>query len=269
MIFVPKVGKMTFRYINKSVYYELKGEGRPLILLHGFLESSIIWDRMAQELSKEFQLLLVDLPGHGKTDTFSETHSMEFMAELLNDLTDHLGWTQFSLMGHSMGGYVGLAFAEKYTEKLNSLYLLNSTAVADSPDRIINRNRALKVVAQVKLPFIAMAIRHLFSESSLQKYAKEIDLLIAHAQEFSAEGIMANIRGMRDRKDRSEVLKAFPNAKYLLCGTEDPIISLTESENLSKVTETPLKIMDGSHMGWLENTPEIVKVVHFIDFLGT
>ena len=260
---------MTYRFKNKAVYYTLEGKGRPLVLLHGFLESSSIWTAMAKLLSKDFQILTIDLPGHGKTEVMGESHSMELMAELIHSLVCDLEIDSPYILGHSMGGYVALAYAEKYPAKLSHLILLNSTAQADSPERIANRNRALELIKKERLGFIASAIPQLFTEASRIQYKSEIKQLIKEAYSFPKQGIMANIRGMRDRKDRIAVLKQFDRPKMLICGKNDPIVPVEHLKRLASTTKTPIEILAGSHMSWLENPFEIVKIVHFIENFGT
>ena len=82
--------------------------GPCIVLLHGFLESLCIWDEFVNELSKDFKVLTIDLPGHGKTENFSEVHTMEFMAETVKAVLEHLKIEKCVLIGHSMGGYVRL-----------------------------------------------------------------------------------------------------------------------------------------------------------------
>lgn len=167
-----------------------------------------------------------------------------------------------------MGGYVALAYAEYHPERLSHLILLNSTAAEDSTERKENRNRALELIKKEKRGFISSAIPQLFSNDSRGQYSEEIQLLIEEAREFPSQGIAANIRGMRDRKDRTVVLKRFKGPKILICGEKDPVIPLEHSKSLAITAETPIKILSGSHMSWLENTMEIVKIVHFIENFG-
>lgn len=98
-----------------------------MVLLHGFLEDGTIWDRYVDHLSKKYFLIVLDLPGHGKSGVVAKTHSMELMAEAVYELLQLLKIDTVVLVGHSMGGYVSLAFAEMHPETLSGLVLLNST----------------------------------------------------------------------------------------------------------------------------------------------
>ncbi|MEZ4778272.1 MAG: alpha/beta hydrolase, partial [Flavobacteriaceae bacterium] len=157
------------------------------------------------------------------------------------------------------------AFTELFEEKVSKLILLNSTSEADSKERKVNRNRAIGFIQKEKKSFLGMAISNLFSENSKICYSKEIEWLKKEALLFPTEGIIANIKGMRDRKSRTFILKEFSKEKWLICGENDPIIPVTSSKSISKKTNTNLKILLGSHMSWLENEAEIVKFLLFID----
>ncbi len=259
---------MNHTYKGKSIFYSIEGKGTPLVLLHGFLESSNMWKSLKKEFKKTHRVISLDLPGHGKSETLGDSHTMELMAEAVYSLLEKLAIPEVMLLGHSMGGYVALAFADLFPDAFTHLMLLNSTAAADSPERIVNRNRALELIQNEKRGFITSAIPQLFCEASRKRFTGEIEVLIEEAKLFPTEGIAANIRGMRDRKDRTAFLKTVEKPKIIICGENDPIIPLEHSKTLAIAAETPLEILPGSHMSWLENLVEIVKIVHFIENNG-
>ncbi len=224
-----------------------------------------MWQRLIPDLSTRHTVITLDLPGHGKSAVLSETHSMELMAEVVKALLNHLNICKAIFIGHSMGGYVVLAFAELYETVVSKLVLLNSTPAADSPERKLNRERALDLIPRNPEAFIRMAIRNLFAEKSRDNFSEEIKQLQMEALRFPVSGIMAAIRGMKSRKDRTEVLKKFKGDKYMICGKEDPIVPILESEKLGKATNTTVKIVDGGHMLLAENHVEIVKIMCFIE----
>lgn len=116
--------------------FERKGNGKEtLVLLHGFMENLSIWSDMEPHLSKDFSLLKIDLPGHGQSEIFGEVHTMELMAEEVKKVLDSQNLNKVHLLGHSMGGYTSLAFAEKYPDTLKSLTLFFSTYFADDEEK--------------------------------------------------------------------------------------------------------------------------------------
>ena len=93
------------------LHHEISGKGKkPLVLLHGFMENTTIWDEMEAHLSKDFTLIKIDLPGHGKSKIYQEIHTVELMAEKVKEVIDALKLEKINLLGHSLGGYVSLAF---------------------------------------------------------------------------------------------------------------------------------------------------------------
>src|SRR5690606_3968227 len=132
---------MIIEHQGIPVYYSSKGHGKPLVLLHGFLETSKIWDPYIEELAAKRQVICIDLPGHGDTGVFGEVHSMELMAQVVNIVLEELNVSRATITGHSMGSYVSLAFAELYPEKISGLVLMNSVPVADTEEKRINREK--------------------------------------------------------------------------------------------------------------------------------
>jgi pimeloyl-ACP methyl ester carboxylesterase len=261
--------KMIYYFNNTPIFYTTTGSGEPLVLLHGFLESSTIWKDIITALKNKYTIIALDLPGHGKSGNISEIHSMELMAEVLHGLLEYLGISKSKLVGHSMGGYVALAFTERFPAAVDTLVLLNSTSISDSLERKENRDRALRIIESEKKSFIGMAIVNLFSTETRILFPAEIESLKKEAYSFSTEGISANIRGMKDRLDRTSILKNFPGHKWVVAGTQDPIVPISHAKELAFDTNSHLKIVEGSHMSWLENQDEIVNFMLFIDFFYT
>ncbi|PHS67438.1 MAG: alpha/beta hydrolase [Flavobacterium sp.] len=258
---------MIATFNNSSIHYTITGKGPALVLLHGFLLSPTIWTEIIPKLAKKNQVITIDLPGHGKSECVAEIHSMELMAEVVNSILVENNIEKTNFIGHSMGGYISLAFAEKYPDKINKLVLLNSSSEADSEERKINRNRAIKVIENNSEIFIKMGIAALFTEERQGKFQHLIEKLSEEAFKFPVEGIIASIEGMKIRKDRTSVLKNFKGEKYMISGVEDPIIPITNSEKVVSLTNTKLYKVQSGHMSINENIDEIVKIMYFIDFI--
>lgn len=255
---------MIYHYKNIPIYYETFGKGSAIVLLHGFLESSTMWKPLIPQLSKNNFLLTIDFPGHGKSGVISEIHSMELMAEVVNEILKYLQIASATFIGHSMGGYVSLACTEMFPEKVEKLILLNSTPVADSEERKENRDRALKVIDQNTKTYIGMAIGNLFAETSREKFAAEIEALKTEAYSYPVEGIKASIKGMRDRKDRTKVLRQFKKEKFMVLAEEDPILPLLETQRVAEQCNVSLKVIEGGHMSVVENRIAVINFLHFI-----
>lgn len=121
-----------FSFKGGRIHYSDSGKGIEIILLHGYLESSEVWNGFTQKLAGSFRVISIDLPGHGLSDVYKETHSMEFMAEGVKSLIEKLGIDKIFLVGHSLGGYVTMAFLELYPETLAGYCLFHSHPFADT-----------------------------------------------------------------------------------------------------------------------------------------
>lgn len=256
---------MIFPYNNRNIYYETRGEGPAILLLHGFLEDSRMWEPLMSYLQEKFRVVTMDLPGHGRSDVFNDTHSMEFMAEIAHGLIAHLQLGSVSLLGHSMGGYVSLAYLELYPSEVRQLILLNSTPFDDSPDKLNNRKRALELIPKNKKLFVTMSILNLFAEDRREDLTAEIRTLQQQALQIPTKGILAAIRGMMKRKDRSEVLTKFQGSKFMIAGTKDEVVLIQDSKKAAKLTDSVLVKVESGHMTLIENLNELMKFVHFIE----
>ena len=124
----------------------MKERAEPLFCYMVFLASNQLWEAQFEDLSKRYRVIAPDLPGHGSSDSLGYLHAMELLAEAVDALIRHLGLRKVVLIGHSLGGYVSLAFAEKYTDKLKGLILINTTASADSSQRKASRDQLIKML---------------------------------------------------------------------------------------------------------------------------
>jgi len=246
-------------YKNIQIAFTAQGKGEAIVLLHGFLENSTMWENVIPALEKNYQVITIDLLGHGNTERLGYIHTMEEMAQTVSYVLDHLQIEKASFLGHSMGGYVALAFAELFPTRIQKLLLLNSTPLADSPERVANRNRAIRLVKQNKDAFISMAITNLFGKESREQLREKINALVKEAQQLPTENIVAAMEGLKTRKDRTHILKNFTGEKIFLAGEEDEIVPLESLQQLAKETNTQLKTFRGGHMTHLEANEELLR----------
>lgn len=248
---------LNYKHINVS--YSDTGKGTALVLLHGFLENSTMWDAFVPELAKKYRVITVDLLGHGQTGCLGYIHSMEDMADAVHAVLHELRIRKAIFTGHSMGGYVSLAFAELYPDMVKGLVLLNSTSRVDSEERKLNRDRAIMAVKQNYTAFVRMSIANLFSEDNRDRLASEIEAVKEQALKTPLQGIVAALEGMKVRKDREVLLHFAPYPILLVLGKKDPVLNYNES--LEQLEETQVKLVtypDG-HMSHIENREELLK----------
>ena len=255
---------MITHYRHTPIFYETQGSGPALVLLHGFLESSTMWLALADEFKAKYTVITLDLPGFGKSGCFNEIHTMEAMADVVIHVLDTLHIPSAICIGHSMGGYVGLALIDLYESRIEKLVLLNSTTVADDAALKLKRNRAVEVLERHKESYVRMSITNLHTESARINFASEIMKQKLEAIHFPKEGLQAAHLGMRDRPDRTSVLANFNKEKYIVAGVDDTIAPLDSLEHIAQITKTSLYKVEGGHMLLTENWEKTVKVLRLI-----
>ncbi|NBU81309.1 MAG: alpha/beta hydrolase [Flavobacteriaceae bacterium] len=252
-------------YKNIKISYTDQGKGTAVVLLHGFLENKTMWDNYVLKLSKNYRVITIDLLGHGETECLGYIHAMEDQADMIFAILTSLRIRKVILVGHSMGGYVGLAFAEIYPDYVKGLFLLNSTSRADSIERKNNRNRAIKAVKQNYTNFVRMSIANLFSEGNRELMAKEIEKVKLEALKTPLQGIVASLEGMKIRKDREVLLHFAPYPIHLVLGKKDSVLPYEENSNQIEETKVGLTTFPDGHMSHIENETELNRVL--VDFL--
>ena len=244
---------MELAYKGTQIFYTDEGKGPALVFLHGFLENSSIWDALKQEFLDKHRVICIDLLGHGKTGCLGYMHSMTMMAEAVKAVLDQLRLRKVVFAGHSMGGYVALAFAELYPDHVKGLALINSTPLADTEEKKLNRDRAIAAVKQNHRSFIRMAIANLFRPKNRRIFADAIKGLKQEALKTPLQGIVAALEGMKIRPDREVLMHFTPYPKLVVLGKRDPVMDADKLYNQLKTTEVELCVYPDGHMSFLEN----------------
>ncbi len=248
---------LTHKGIN--LFYTDDGVGSPIVLLHGFLENSNMWLPFIPSLSKKNRVICIDLLGHGKTGCLGYIHTMELMAEIVEAVLSHLKIKKATLIGHSMGGYVALAFAEKYPNKTEGLCLMNSTAEADSEEKQINRDRAIIAVKQNHKTFIQLAISNLFRPKNRTIFSEEIKHIKKEALETPLQGIIAALEGMKIRKNRAFLLRNNNYKLMMIISKKDPVLNYDDLVNQTKNTQVKVVEFPDGHMSHVENKIDFLR----------
>ncbi len=246
---------------NTAISFSDIGKGTVVVLLHGFLENKKMWKDLVPSLAEKNRVISIDLLGHGETDCLGYIHSMEENAEIVNAILSHLRIRKAVFIGHSMGGYVALAFAELYLNRVKGLILLNSTALEDSVERKINRDRAIKAVKQNHINFVRMSIANLFSENNRDRLKNEIENVKLEGLKTPLQGIIASLEGMKIRKDRQFILKETDFPKLLILGEKDGVLLYKDNASQIEATNTELISFPDGHMSHIENKEELEKVI--------
>lgn len=255
---------MYITVLGRRIWYTEKGTGQPVVLLHGYLESSEIWDNFAEGLSAECRVISIDLPGHGRSDVYSDTHTMEMMADAVKSLTDQLKLKKFFLIGHSLGGYVSLAFLGQYPENLNGYCLFHSHPLADSEEALQKRMKEIAMVLSGKKDLMYPDnIEKMFAPSNLDRLKEAVKRSKRIASGNPGNGIIAILNGMMKRPSRAEVMEVTRVPGLWILGAKDKYIDhLTIQQKVKLPENARVAVLKNSgHMGFIEEQDLSVELI--------
>lgn len=248
--------KALYKYKNSDIHFEVKGKGRAIVLLHGFLEDKNMWNITVDELSKTYKTIAIDLPGHGKSESIGYVHTMEMMADMVKKLLDHLNLRRYIVLGHSMGGYVAMSIAELFPDNIKGIGLLHSSAAGDNENRKKDRMRLVELLKQnKKFDLPSVVIPGLFREEKNAYINKQKALYIRRAKNISTKSLIACLHGMKDRTEREIILKFAPYPVLFIAGLHDRLIpwQTVEKQSLMPRHSTFVILKNAGHMGQVED----------------
>lgn len=247
-----------------TLRYRISGSGPALVLLHGYLENLTIWDELTVELESSYSVLTIDLPGHGKSICKQEVIGMDFMADCVSAVIRTAGMDKIYLIGHSMGGYVSLAFAERYPSWLKGLCLFHSTPNADNHEKRAARMADIKLVKEGnKEQIVQNNIPRLFANQNQERLAGEVEHIKSIARSTSDIGIVGALNGMAQRPDRNHIVDQATFPVTMIFGRFDNLISMEVAQNLEdrhKKART-VYLNNSGHMGFLEEPDQTISVI--------
>ena len=254
--------------IDAKIRYRDVGEGPVVVLLHGYLESLKIWNGIIDELREDFRIIAPDLPGQGHSTVSREIQTMDSMAEEIKLMLNHLEIEKCFMVGHSMGGYVALAFLEKYPEMLNGISLFHSSPFADTEEKKENRNREIELLRNGrKSQLYNTHMSKVFATENVDKHQKKIVKLKERAQKTPEEYIISVIEGMKTRPDRTEVLKNTKLPVQYIIGAKDNFIPMEILDKLQLPENSQVFVLENSgHIGMYEERKKSAKALR--DFIG-
>lgn len=248
-------------YKNIDVSFSENGVGQAIVLLHGFLENKNMWNELIPHLSKRNRVIAIDLLGHGNTGCIGYVHTMEDQAEMVHFLLTKLRIRKAVIIGHSMGGYVALAFAELFPDFMKGIVLLNSTSKADSEEKKTNRDRAIAAVKTDYTSFVRLSINNLFSEINRLKMKDEVEATKTEALKTPLQGIVAALEGMKMRAGRETTLRNQNYPKLLILGREDGVLPYEEHAAQVDNTSVMLFPLSDGHMSHIERKDELLEML--------
>ncbi|MBE6197843.1 MAG: alpha/beta hydrolase [Rikenellaceae bacterium] len=226
-----------------------------VVLLHGYLENMLVWEEFVPLLYKDVRVITLDIPGHGISEVKGEIHTMDYLADTLAAALDKLGVESITVVGHSMGGYVALAFAERYPNRTDAVVLLHSTPYADSEEKRKNRQREISLIRSGKKELLAHSAPEAgFAADNRTRFRTAIEDLQQTVYLTEDAGIIALLNGMIERKPQSEMLHNLGKPILFILGRKDGYIVPEVAEKM--VAEHPeaevVWLENSGHMGFIE-----------------
>lgn len=265
-------GGLQISYYDTGEVNGVLADQSAIVLLHGYCGSSRYWENIIPRITGLGRILIPDLRGHGGSSAPEEpVYRIEAFAEDLLELIEALKVESVYLFGHSLGGYVSLAFAEKHPEKVRSLSLVHSTAMADSAEAKQNRDKAAQAILTDGIePFVDGLVPKLFAPAHRETMADKVKEIAVIGYGTSAAGAAATALGMKARPDRREVLDNLKVPRLLIAGSEDGVIPTEKTFTAEGSNVSHVVLDETGHMGMVES-PSVLgeRMAAFIRFLST
>lgn len=240
-------------------YYE-EGKGEPIVLIHGFCGSKDYWQKVIPALAKEYRVIAVDLPGHGDSDLPSGDFSIEKMGEMIAGALQELDVENASVLGHSLGGYVTLALADIYEDKLAKFALVHSTANPDTEEGKKGRDIAAgKIEAEGIESFVDGLVPNLFAPGEEHKVELQQAKEIGYGT--NPEGAKTALRAMKQRPDRNHVIKHTELPVLIVAGEKDQIVPPEKSFTVERPNIKQALIKGVGHMSMYEAPEKLIKEI--------
>jgi pimeloyl-ACP methyl ester carboxylesterase len=253
-----------------KVCYSVSGEGEVVLLIHGYLESAEVWGEFAEQLSRKYRVVAVDLPGNGRSSDFDAEHTMCFLADSVMAVMDDQNVSRAVVVGHSLGGYVALNIAERYPDRLSGYILFHSHPYPDTDEVKENRIREIGIVESGKKELIyPVNIPRMFASANLERFEEAVERSKQIASAHTGRGIVAVLKGMMGRKDRSAVLASGKVPSMVILGRMDNYIDydMITGRLIIPGHGSVITLEHSGHMGFIEEAERSVAVVD--DFISS
>jgi len=241
--------------------YVRRGKGTPLVLIHGYPLDHISWDEVASLLENKFDVILPDLRGFGQSTTVETPYTISDMADDLASLLDHLEVEKAALAGHSMGGYVALAFAKKYPQRVSGLGLVSSQAVADSPEGKDRRYQTAADVVEKGVNIVAEAMTpKLSTDASVQAFVRDVIV------KQSKSSVIGALKAMAERENLMSHLSSVKFPVVLIHGNADVLIPIERAKEIKTVLPSAqlVELQGAGHMPMMEFARETAEGLKFL-----
>ena len=255
-------GEDQLAYFDEGNTMANKGKAT-LLLIHGFGEDHCIWKQQINFLSKHYRVIAPNLPGvHCKPLHIHHSHapSIRNYVEVMHELMHHLHIEKYYVLGHSMGGYIGLAFADYYVNHVIGLGLIHSTTYEDSPAK---KETRLKVAAFIQeygtQKFLETSTQNLFGNAFKQAHPDKIQDVMDSVSDVSPEAMVQFVMAMRNRSAHTHMLTEQRIPIWMIVGEEDIAVPFEDSMQQTQLLPPNhvIVLKQVGHMGMLEATEQV------------
>ena len=238
------------------LHYIRKGSGHPLVLVHGFLGSHEMFHLLMDALSNHFEVIAVDLPGHGKSVVDKNSYSIVDYANAIVEVLEHEGIKEANWLGHSLGGYITLAALAENLAPIKKAILLNSSVSADTEEAKEKRTKQQGTIKDNGVDaFVDEVIKNFFGENASPQ-AVETGCTIA--KDATVEGLTLALDAMKHRPTRQNYIDVTSIPILIIEGDEDKVVApiKTNNVNVKKV------IIESGHSGMLEDVDGVLQAIY-------
>jgi pimeloyl-ACP methyl ester carboxylesterase len=236
--------------------YEVKGDGIPLLLIHGFPLNHTLWDSQAANLCEIARVITPDLRGFGASNPVQGIYSMDLLAQDCRELLDHLGIHKPVVIGGlSMGGYIAFAFYRLFSERVRGLILAATRAGTDTPEGKANRENSARLVSELGISVLIDAmLPKMMASKTYAGRPSLVESVRKMMETTSVEGAIGAQLGMKDRSDSTPTLLHITQPTLILHGDGDQLVPLGEAERMQAAIDgSQLTILpDAGHLLNLE-----------------
>jgi len=243
-----------------NITYEGRGHGEPLVLIHGYPLDHTAWNEVESLLENDFDLVIPDLRGMGQSGAVDKTYSITDIASDVAGLLDHLRIQETFIAGHSMGGYVALAFAHAYPNRVRGLGMISSQVLADSPERKAGRYQTAKDVEEKGIGVVVDSMTtKLSADPRIQSFVREV------IQRQKPAGVIGSLKAIAERGDSSDLFKSFKFPVVILHGNADALIPVERGREMKAALPHAhyAELKGAGHMPMMENPKDVAEGLRF------
>ena len=254
--------------IDQLAFYDEGKGNQTILLIHGFGEDHRIWKNQIQFLSAHYRVIAPNLPGvHCKPLALhhSQAPSIRMYVEVLHELMHHLHIEQYFIVGHSMGGYIGLSFADYYVNHVQGLLLFHSTTYEDNDAKKLSRMKVAEFIQEWGVSkYLETATPNLFGDAFKKSNPAAIQNVIDSGLDISQEAMIQFVFAMRNRKAMTHLLQQSNLPIWMIAGDADLAVPIQDSLEQIKLlpSSNSLVLKDVGHMGMFEATDQVNEFIY-------